>query len=258
MTTGLEGRTVAIVGFKVVRAMTSRYAIEAGLDFGQTSLTLSQRTLDQIEVTRASFVPAFNALLGDPARFNPPTTTSTASFRMGGGYHANIAGAVRISLPTVHAMSPYVVVGGGAAFNFGHGPGFSLTGNYTFSAPGFGTRVWNESDQFMVTYHLAPFRPVGVFGAGLKHELARGRGIIIDGRVNVAPNGFETRIETRPIRDTTGGGIISTLTSPSIQFSSTSSSSFPSSLLTILPGFSSHRGSLTASTVLVVSYYIRY
>jgi hypothetical protein len=252
-TSGFGGRPVVVGQLRVVRAVSPRFSIEAGFDAGQISLAPSQQTRDQVEATRASYVSAFQALFSDAAHFSSPTATTTVDYGFGGGYRAVLTGAVRIHFGAPQRLRAYVVAGAGGAFMFGDGTGLALTGNYTFSAPLFGTRVWNT---LVVRAHPAPARPVGVFGGGVTREFSRGRGIIVDARVHVSPSAFDTRLETFPKRDTTTFALISTSTSPSIQFSSTPSIS--SSLQTNLQGFISHSGSMVATTTLSVLYFIRY
>ena len=244
-----------VAGFRAVRAMTPRYSIEAGVDFGPAPVGLGQSAIDQVQASLDGFANAFSAILGDPTRFTGAGITTTADVRSG-GYRATLTGAIRIHLPEVGRIKPYVVAGGGGVFGFGDGPVAALTGNYTFMAPGFGTRVFNETDQLFVRYRLAPARPVAIAGAGFTRAITRKQGIVVDGRFSFVPNAFETVLEARPnIAPDPSPAIISTLTVPSIQFDTRGNLS---SLHNNLSGFTSHDGSMTTSLALVVRWYVRY
>jgi hypothetical protein len=255
MTQALDGGATWVAGFRVVRGATRRVSIEAGVDLGPAALSLSERALAQVEAVRASFVTALGALFDDP-RFINPSVESSASIRTTGGYRVNLTGAVRLHIPAAGRLTPYVVVGGGGSFNFGQGPSVSLTGRYTFMAVGFGSRVWDEMDQLIVRYQLPAARLLAVAGGGLSYELDRRRGIVFDGRFQATPNPVATVLEARPVRATGANGTLSTLTLPSIQFSSFGAS--PSSLGLNLAEFSSHSGAISTNAVLSVRYYVRY
>jgi hypothetical protein len=214
-----ERRRGASFGLRLSRALTGRFGVEFSLDYGHGTLALPRSVLAGIEATRASYTPAFSALIGS-GPFVAPTVTSVSTIHEKDGRQILTTGALIVNLMTSGRVIPYVSAGAGLAANISGTPSASLEGNYQFQA--IGRYPMSETDS--VTLRTAIDESAGgVFGGGLKFSLSQRWGLRFDVRAFVNKVSVETMLDThsRPSSATPSGAAAS-LSTPSLQFSNNS------------------------------------
>ena len=246
----------AIFGFRLSRAITRRYGVEFSVDYGRSPLVLRQSVLDGIEVTRASYVPAFAALIST-GPFVGPTVTSVSTYDQKKGSQILATGAITINLLTSGRAIPYVTAGAGYAAHTGATPSASLEGNYRFQTEG--RFPMNETDSVALRTVIDE-GAVGVFGGGFKFLLSRRWGVRFDLRALINEVSTETLIDTRARQSSaTPSGAAASRSTPSLQFSNNSSLGQSSLGGPALGGFRAFEGTgWQTRTNLSAGLYVRF
>ena len=216
----------ADVGFRLTRCFGSRYSAELNVDYARTPLEFTQKALDGIEASRASFVNAFRGLFRSGPSQNPDVN-ATASLTGGSGSELLTTAVFGVDLVTRGRFIPFVVGGGGIAHNGGKTPNAALVGTYGFGIAGL--PGINDTDR--VTLRVAPRAnsPVGVVGGGVRYAVSPRWGIRADVRLLAGGVKNDVLIDTNPAVVTSSPSLILiSPTTPSAVFSS--SPTIPSSL----------------------------
>lgn len=227
-TAAARRQNAAVFGLRIGRDLTTRFAAEFSFDYAQAGLRLTDDAREVIENARSSFTSAWEALLATGPTFRR-TVTSEAEIGSGTGHELTFTGALKVRLPPVAALDPYLTAGAGVVLDRGTLPSATLTGAYAFRfADVFPV---NERDTVRVKIQNADSIFVGLLGAGADYNLSRRYGIRGDVRLQFVRNELETFISTSPsVTLQEPGFAVSTLPSPSIQFSNSTLFNRPSSL----------------------------
>jgi hypothetical protein len=219
-------------GFRVSRAINSRLAAEATVDYSPAKLELTTGTVRGVEETRGSFESVFNALLGT-APITGRSVTSRSTFDDGSGGQLFTTGTLNVALKTTGNVIPYVTGGAGVLSTLGDKPGATVEGTYRFQS--FGLFPISETDRVTLRVSVPDNVFVGVVGAGAKYLASPRWGMRVDGRLYLASNKLETVVNATPSVSTNGPTNLfplSSASSPSIQFSNNAPGTGPQSNLT--------------------------
>ena len=246
----------AMFGLRLSRAITRRYGVEFSVDYGRSPLVLRQSVVDGIEVTRASYVPAFAALIGT-GPFVGPTVTSVSTFDQKKGSQILATGAVTINLLTSGRAIPYVTAGAGYAAHTGGTPSVSLEGNYRFQTEG--RSPMNETDS-VALHTVVDEAAVGLFGGGFKFLLSRRWGVRFDLRALFNEVSTKTLMDTHSRQASgTPSGAAASRSTPSLQFSNNGSLGLSSLAGPALGGFRAFEGTgWQTRTNISAGLYVRF
>ncbi len=198
-------------GFRLGRRLNARLTAELSVDWNLARLKLSGDTLAGIEVTRASFVPAWSNVLSP---FTSPAATSVATLRDRGGRQLVVTGALSVSLKTTGRLTPYLTLGGGYLSNSGDTLGATLVGDYQFQVIAVYPRPLlcpicpnplvlspiHETDTVTLRY-TSESSFFGMLGFGLKYQVSPRWGIRADVRAHLVPNRTQSRLDASPATD---------------------------------------------------------
>ena len=241
----------ANVGVRVARRIGSRYFAEATVDFAHTPLRFSQKALDGIEASRATFVTAFRDLFMSGPSPNP-NVTAPVDLNEGSGREVITTGVFGVDLLTRGRLIPYVVGGGGVAHVTGDPPSATITGNYGFTIPFPGVPPVNETDKLAIRLTQDANSPVAVFGGGFRFVVSPRWGVRFDVRASVGGGASDVVIDATP-SVTTGSPsvLLVTPTIPSAVFSTstTQNSSLSGPVISGLKTFSGSGSSLRTNVV---------
>jgi hypothetical protein len=208
-----------LFGARVSRQLNARFSAEFSFDYSRSQLEMTAATLSAIEASRASFIAAWNGVMGTvPPLFQSPVVTSVSTILNREGRQAFMVGALTINLTKPGRFTPFATVGAGVVSHLGETPSVTLAGNYQFR---FGGVIpVNESDTVTVRYSSPATALVGDFGGGFKYAVSRRSGVRVDGRVHVNRREIDTLVDATPsVLTSTPGGFFSA-TMPSLQFAS--------------------------------------
>lgn len=241
----------ANVGFRVARRIGSRYFAEATVDFARTPLTFSQKALDGIEASRATFVTAFRGLFVSGPSANPDVT-ATLDLNEGSGWEVTTTGVFGVDLLTRGRLIPYVVGGAGVTHITGGSPSATITGNYGFTIPFPGVPPVNETDTLAIRMTRDSNSPVGVFGGGFRYVASPRWGVRFDVRASVGGGASDVLIDATPsVAKGSPTVVLVTPTIPSAVFSTgtTQDSSLSGPAISGLKTFSGSGSSLRTNVV---------
>jgi hypothetical protein len=232
-------------GFRVSRAITSRLAAEATVDFSPAKLEMTRDAERSIETTRTGFETAFNGLLAG-APVSGRTVTSRSTLQDSSGGQLLTSGTLNLALRTTGNVIPYVTGGAGVISALGDQPGATLEGNYRFSLVGI--YPMDEKDLVTVRVSVPDNDLVGVVGAGARYVASPRWGMRVDGRVYLGRDRLDTVVDASPSVAANGPvspAPLSSSTTPSIQFSNNPPGTGPQSNLTgeAITGFRTYEGS---------------
>jgi hypothetical protein len=223
-----ERGTGAVVGFRVSRSLSPRFAIEFNFDYSSAPLEMDTDAAAAIEASRAAFVTAWNGVV-DSGPFGDATVGATQVISTREGHQTFATGTLNINLRTEGAFIPYLALGGGVRSSIADTPGATLEGSYAFEV----SSAWRarETDRVTVRHDAGGHGVVGVVGGGVKLMASRRWGIRIDARLHLGDAVGRTVLDADPdVLTATLAGQVSSITSPSLQLSNNPSSGFPSSL----------------------------
>ena len=217
-----EQRSGGAIGVRVSRVLTPRLTAELSIDYGFARLRISPANSEQLEATRASFIPAFEGMI----RFNPNrvlnSVTSIATLEDGGARELVSGGTLLINLRSAGTVMPYAAVGAGVVSVIGDRPSALMRGNYQFRLPA-GPPV-NESDDVTVSDGRDRHTAAGILGGGLKYYVSSQWGLRFDTRVTISKTNAMTILDATPhvTLGITPAGRGALGGNPSIQFSNNS------------------------------------
>jgi hypothetical protein len=243
------------LGLRVRRTLTRRVSAEFSLDtmFGASGQVNGLHTA--AEAARASFVDAFQTLLGS-GPFSDVSVDATTASTGGSGRDVAVTGAVNIRFAAIGPFVPYVTAGAGMLDGAGALPSVTLQGHYHFVV--LGQVPIDETDRVTLRY-VQQASLVGVFGGGLRRDLSGAWGLRIDARVFVGTNGTRLVVDATPsVATLTPAGFLESFTNPAIQFSNNPSTGRQSSLSgPPLSGFAAFTGSGLVTRVLLTVGIVR-
>ena len=229
----------ATFGLRLSRHLTPRLTLEANVERSQGSQVFSDNAHTALESTRDSFKTAFEGLLAT-APVTALSVASTMTVREGSASQIRVAAAARWTLVSGARASAYATVGGGILMNGGSDLQVVFNGSYSFRL--FGAFPMSETDRAVVTVTGPSSAVLGLVGGGITYDLSSRVGLRADVRVSLSPNSDVTTVSGSPSVGTlTPAGVLPSVTSPGIQFSSTTG--VPSSLSGTLATHTTFTGS---------------
>jgi len=244
-----ERRTGASFGIRIGRAIGRRLEAEFSVDVSQSRLEIQRTVLDGVEVSRASFDRAWQALfLDEPTVFVAPHVSATTTVYEE-GRQVLTSGGVNINLRTEGTLIPYLSAGAGVVSNVGTNPSVTLEGRYGFLAAG--VFPLEEFDTVILRHGTDDKVFVGVVGGGFKYFLNPQRGLRVDVRAHLGRNPSRTLVSATS-RATATPPLQTSLfsrTTPSLQISN--NPSIPSTLNGSISDFESFTGRGTSRPVSV-------
>jgi hypothetical protein len=252
---GTERQTAPSFGVRLSRVVSPRYSIEFDFDWSRRALALTSETADDIEQTRATFNSGFTGLVNTIPQTGLRVGASADIPESGGG-QTSLTGALLISLARRGRFAVHAIGGGGLVVNGSRTLDVTMRGTYAFNI--FGTFPINESDT--VTIHFADRKTSGVaiFGGGFTYGSPR-RGLRTDVRGLAGSSGVTTSVDASPSQQRVSpASVLPSLTSPSIQFSTTTGvpTSLSGSAISRLETFGG--GGLDFRVELTVGYFFRF
>jgi hypothetical protein len=212
----LESSPAPVLGVRVRRRVSARYALELSLD-AQASHGIDADAVPAIvEASRASFTAAFTDLLAS-GPFTGASVVANASTQAGSRRDIALTGALVRTFRPLRALAPYVTVGAGVIAGIGSMPSASLEARYRFSV--LGELPIDESDRLSFRYARgAAF--IAVLGGGMRRDLSSDWGVRIDARVLLGPDPTRVVVDAQPssVRGVPAG-FIESFTNPGVQFS---------------------------------------
>jgi hypothetical protein len=251
-----QGSTGGVLGLRVARRLTSRFAAEFSFDNAFSQIQAISGSVTALDAASTSFISAWNALLAAPSH-GTQTVTSTTSVSHGSRRFAT--GAVVVNLTTGGRVVPYATAGAGVVTS--GGPSARVSGSYRFTVVQLpiGSTVpaasYSETDTVTIG-RSDTSGPAGVFGGGVKIAVGRG-GLRIDVRDHLMGSNGVTVTTTPTSQPQTPTGIFVLGTSPPLQFSTVAG--VPSTLsqaLSQVPTF--HGTGMENQVELTVGWYWRF
>lgn len=196
LTSALVSRqTGTTAGGRISRALTSRVAFDAAIEYGFSTLEIPAGTVEAIERSSNSFMTTWNTILRSPSFSTRVNSTSTIS-RTGGRQLATTA-ALRFRLWRVGPLRSHLTAGGGLVSQLGDMPQAIVQGSYRVDFLDV-TRPINQTDTVTVTSSIPKHIPAIVVGGGFTYETRRRAGLRMDIRDLIVPNRLETRVTANP------------------------------------------------------------
>jgi hypothetical protein len=207
------------VGVRVSRRLSRRFSAELAFEHGVIRLRMDPAVIPIVEAARASFVPAWTAVIAN-GPFVSANVTSESALHDGRGRQSLTTGALNINLRTSGKLVPYATAGAGFLVTTGEAPSASLTGHYQFQT--LDQIPVNETDTVRLRSSVDN-GPVFVVGGGLRYFVSPRWGIRVDIR------GLFNRVTTTTFVDATPSVmsaspsapaiVAASLTTPAVQFS---------------------------------------
>lgn len=258
--TSVNRRSGAAVGFRVTRALTSRFDAEFSLDYAASGLAMSDAAVSQIEASRQTFITAFSGLFSSTqAIFGNNSVSATASLKKNAGQRLFVSGGVLMHLSD-GGRRPYVVAGVAMARDSESHPTAAIDGSYKFTTnaavPPF---TINESDHLSIGY-VSKASLLGMAGFGFNVASWTGSGLRFDARVFLGTDEVETVLDAQGTpHDSNPPGAAYTFTSPALQWSSGQDAVGRSSLSGSVTGFRTLTGTrFQAPVVVTLGYFFRF
>ena len=207
-------------GVRVGRRVSRRITAELNVDYGPSTLELSNDALGDIEASRATFTRVFNEAFS-PAQggFVNPSASSASEIDEATGGQIVTTGALVLKLRAGGVLVPYVTGGLGGVFTHGRSPSVTLTGNYSMS-PAFNPSArFNETDSATVRFVRPDRALAGVMGGGFTLDLSDRNGFRFDLRWHVTSNAVDTEVSASPLTiNGTPMASLGSATTPSVTF----------------------------------------
>ena len=203
----------------MARRVSPRASVEFEWQTGLGSLDATDAARARAEAARAGFEAAFGGLMATvPASL--VSVEATVAHTTSGSGLTSLGGAMSWSLTRGSRLESYVSAGGAWLFGGDGATEIRLIGEYGFRF--FGTVQIDERDEILIRVTEPDGSLAGVVGGGVTYGLARRHALRADLRVYLSASGLATSVEATPSRVTSAtGAALPSLTSPSLQFSST-------------------------------------
>jgi hypothetical protein len=230
-------------GVRLGRRVTQHVAVEMALERRWTPLDFTDAFTDAMDRTNESFRAAFQSWLST----SPLTNLQITSERHTSGVSTpqmRLTGAVRWTLLTRGSLAAHLSAGAGVDRNDAKAPTAVMRGSYSGLMQG-GAPL-HEIDEVTICVAQPRVVPVGMLGLGATWERSGAFGLRVDAAWSWTGGSRAVTLEAAPTRIAIGTpGVMPTLTSPAIQFSTTpgqpSSLSGPRVAQTTFTGSGLHR-----------------
>jgi hypothetical protein len=250
-----------VLGARLDRVLTPRFSVEFSFDDWLGQLEPTTTSLAAVEAARTSFIAAWNALLGAPAR-GTQVVTSQSSANSGGRQRMATGGLV-INLTHGGRVAPYATVGAGVNTTYGGSPSAQLIGSYQFAViplpigSGPGPATFHETDTVTVSSTTKSVVTT-VFGFGVKIAAGVRWGVRVEARDYLSSNANSTTVVAAPAsQPSQPSGVVILGTSPPLQFSTVPGTR--STLSLPQPGFTTFSGSGVRNQIAVTAgWYWRF
>lgn len=204
-------------GLRLGRRLHDRVEIEVTLERRQTPLDFTDTFTGALDRTSESFRAAFQTWLST----SPLTNLQVSSaWRVSGTSAAQtrLTGAVRVTAWTRGGFTSHLSLGGGADRYSEDTPTAVLRGTYAGLMPG--NAPLEEIDEVTIRIRQPRVVAVGTLGAGAAWDRRGAFGLRVDATVSWSGGARDVTVEAAPSRRLNGSpGVMPTLTSPAIQFS---------------------------------------
>lgn len=208
-----------LFGFRVGRALSDKLSIELSIERGMAGLEVTDELEQALREASDSFKAAFQAFFATAPTGNPHVT-SILTLREGSGGRTRVGASARWTVFTSSRLEGYVSGGGGVSFNGGEGPSAVLNGRYDFAY--FNLFAFDETDRIVVSVTQSKNSLIGLLGGGVTYDLSSRIGVRADVRLLMNSTSDVTRLHSAPNRAVTNQvSVMSTVTSPGLQFSTT-------------------------------------
>lgn len=254
---GMSRTASDTLGARLSGNLTSWLGVEVSVDRGPARSALSPAVLDGLEASRASYTRAFEALLAQIPQNDGRVTTTVTTSPAGSGTRTVATGSLVLSPLRVGRLGLHLMAGGGFVVN--DSPDFEvrLQAGYRFSV--LSRFPITESETVSIRYSEKRRAPAVVAGAGLTLRIVGRSGLRVDARVISSEHPSTTTVQSSPSTQVAQQPIVfPSLTSPSLQFSTTAGVRSTLSGDTV-SGLVTHRGGgRQVVPHLTVGYYIRF
>lgn len=242
-------------GVRIRRALQRPYAVEIGVEFGVSPISVSGDLRDRLDTTAASYTSLFQEILSTGPFTSSAVTTDVAT-ATGSAHEFVLTGALSADTRPFGKFVPYGTAGGGLLRQSGDLASATFTGNYSFRING--SVPINETDAASIDYR-GKTTWVALFGGGVRRDFSPKWGIRIDGRVLLGPNPTSVEITATPSRVSSApAGFIESFTYPSLVFSNSDSTGRVSTLSGSDDGFEVFAGGWQMRTRLTVGAFWRF
>lgn len=191
------------VGGRLMRTFNPRWSLELAAGYASNGAEILDEARQRIEVTRASFAPAWQAFI-QAGGHTAGSVTSVAEFQAASLRQYLSTGSLLFQLRPGHRLRPYVTAGGGVLWTAGDLPSATLTGRYQFQIAGGGPV--EETDTLVVRLTMNHHAPVVIAGAGVFYDLGPKWGVRADLRAHMMHNSIIHRIDAAPVSAPPPGG----------------------------------------------------
>jgi hypothetical protein len=250
---GTERNSGVTIGFRIGRAINSRFGAEFSLDASLGQVVMSDDMSGGIEGSATSFELAFSRMV-----FSASGVDSTATIEREGGRRLTASGALNINLLTGRTVTPYVSIGAGVASATGDLPNATIVGTYRHVEAESEILLVSETDTVSIRYE-EPTSAIFILGGGFKLDLTARSGIRGDVRFSIGPDNGRIIIDATP-SPASGSGVSVTYigSRSSVVFSSSEtrqrSLSGPS-----INGFETYDANGTqVQTTVALGYFVRF
>lgn len=242
-------------GVRVRRALQRQFALEMGVEFGVSPVSISADLDDGLAATAASFSSVFREILST-GPFTSPTVSANVATATGSAHELVLTGALSADTRPYGKFVPYGIAGGGLLRQSGDLVSASITGNYSLRIGG--NVPINETDNVSIDYR-GKTTFVLLFGGGVRRDFSPKWGIRIDGRVLMGPNPTSVAITATPARLAGSPvGFIESFTYPSWVLSNSESTGRVSTLSGSEDGFDVFSGGWQMRTRVTVGAFWRF
>jgi hypothetical protein len=209
----------ATFGLRLSRHLSPRLTLDANVERSQGSLVLSDSAETAFAATRDSFKAAFEGLLAT-APITALSVASTMTVNEGSAAQTRAGAAVRWTLVSGSRASVYATAGGGVLLHGGRDFQAVFNGSHSFRL--FGAFPMSETDRVVVSVKKPSSAVLGLVGGGVTYDFSSRLGLRVDVQLSVSPNSDVTTVSGSPnVGTLTPTGVLPSVTSPGLQFSST-------------------------------------
>lgn len=212
-------RRGVMAGIRLGRRVTGRLGADVSLEHRRTPVDFTDAFADALERTSNSFRTSFQTLLA-----TAPITelTVTSSLRVTGAstHQTRIGSAIRWVVWERPSLSWFVSVGAGADVRGGGTTAATLTGRYAGRLNG--TVPFEETDTVRIVVTQPRAVAVGTAALGVIYGLGDQFGVRADATLSMSGGARTAIVHAAPTQASGGAqGVLPSLTSPAIQFSTT-------------------------------------
>ncbi len=213
---GARPGTAALFGLRLARQINTRWAVELSVERHATGVSLDDRWRDAVRQSADSFDAAFTALF-ETAPATGLTVVSTVDLPGDRATHTRVLAAVTRTLSRKGRLTTTASLGGGVELTGGSAPEVVLLGRYELLP--FNQGQFTQRDDVRIVFNEEGPAGVGLAGLGVVYEVAAATALRLDVRVQATRDRATTKVRTAPATSGTSTQTLTTVTSPSLQFS---------------------------------------